>query len=90
MRSSIALTLCGINILIALTGCAENNQTSTMYSYAESYVKLVLALGEHDAAYVDAYYGPSVWLVATDRQQRSWELLELLSSPRLPIGLKIN
>ena len=28
---------------------------------AESYVKLVLAMGEHDADYVDAYYGPPVW-----------------------------
>jgi len=28
---------------------------------AESYVKLVLAMGEHDADYVDAYYGPPEW-----------------------------
>ena len=28
---------------------------------AERYVKLVLALGEHDADYVDAYYGPPEW-----------------------------
>jgi len=25
---------------------------------AEPYVKLVLAVGQHDADYVDAYYGP--------------------------------
>ncbi len=30
---------------------------------AESYVKLVLALGQHDAAYVDAYYGPPEWKI---------------------------
>jgi hypothetical protein len=28
---------------------------------AEQYVRLVLALGEHDKAYVDAYYGPEEW-----------------------------
>jgi len=28
---------------------------------AESYVKLVLAVGKHDADYVDAYYGPNEW-----------------------------
>ena len=25
------------------------------------YVKLVLAMGQHDADYVDAYYGPAEW-----------------------------
>ena len=30
-------------------------------SIAERYVKLVLALGEHDADTVDAYYGPPEW-----------------------------
>ncbi len=28
---------------------------------AESYVQLVLALGQHDPDYVDAYYGPDEW-----------------------------
>jgi hypothetical protein len=28
---------------------------------AEDYVRLVLALGQHDADYVDAYYGPDTW-----------------------------
>ena len=28
---------------------------------AERYVKLVLSVGEHDADYVDAYYGPPQW-----------------------------
>ncbi len=32
-----------------------------MNRLAESYVKLVLALGEHDGDYVDAYYGPPQW-----------------------------
>src|SRR6478752_6998503 len=28
---------------------------------AEQYVKLVLAVGQHDADYVDAFYGPAEW-----------------------------
>ena len=32
-----------------------------MNSLAERYVRLVLALGVHDADYVDAYYGPAGW-----------------------------
>ncbi len=32
-----------------------------MNRIAESYVKLALAVGEHDADYVDAYYGPQEW-----------------------------
>ena len=33
----------------------------TMNDIAERYVRLVLALGEHDRDYVDAYYGPAAW-----------------------------
>jgi len=31
-------------------------------SVAEQYVKLVLAVGQHDGDYVDAFYGPPEWL----------------------------
>jgi hypothetical protein len=34
---------------------------STMTPLAQNYVKLVLGVGEHDANYVDAYYGPPEW-----------------------------
>ncbi|HYK00630.1 MAG TPA: hypothetical protein VE974_02660 [Thermoanaerobaculia bacterium] len=32
-----------------------------MNDAAEQYVRLVLAMGEHDADYVDSYYGPAAW-----------------------------
>ena len=32
-----------------------------MNAAAQRYVKLVLAMGEHDPDYVDAYYGPASW-----------------------------
>ncbi len=39
--------------------CSAENDS--MNALAERYVKLVLALGQHDADYVDAYYGPPEW-----------------------------
>ena len=42
----------------AIVLAAEND---AMNALAERYVKLVLALGQHDADYVDAYYGPPEW-----------------------------
>ena len=36
-------------------------QSRSMYALAERYVRLVLALGQHDADYVDAFYGPAAW-----------------------------
>lgn len=41
-----------------------------MNAIAESYVKLVLALGQHDADYVDAYYGPPEWRKEAQANQR--------------------
>ena len=40
-------------------GQAQSN--SDMNDLAERYVKLVLAMGQHDGDYVDAYYGPEAW-----------------------------
>jgi hypothetical protein len=40
-----------------------------MDAIAEGYVKLVLAVGQHDADYVDAYYGPEAWKPAAGVKQ---------------------
>ena len=37
-----------------------------MRAVAERYVKLVLAVGQHDADYVDAFYGPAEWRKAAE------------------------
>jgi hypothetical protein len=42
-----------------------------MNSIAEPYVKLVLELGERDAGYVDAYYGPPAWKEEAAARHRS-------------------
>jgi hypothetical protein len=48
---------------------AQRGQTLPMNTIAERYVKLVLAVGQHDADYVDAYYGPPEWKVEAERQK---------------------
>ena len=42
-----------------------------MNTIAERYVKLVLALGQHDADYVDAFYGPPEWKAEAERQKHA-------------------
>ena len=61
-----------------LAGCAERADrprtsaqgASSMDRVAESYVKLVLAVGQHDPDYVDAYYGPPEWKVQAEAAKR--------------------
>jgi hypothetical protein len=40
-----------------------------MNTIAEQYVKLVLAVGRHDADYVDAFYGPAEWKAEAARKK---------------------
>lgn len=47
-----------------------------MNRVAEQYVKLVLAVGQHDADYVDAYYGPPAWQEEIRTTKRSLEQIK--------------
>jgi hypothetical protein len=42
---------------------------NAMNTIAERYVRLVLAVGQHDADYVDAFYGPAEWKADAERQK---------------------
>jgi hypothetical protein len=65
-----------------------------MNGIAERYAKLVLALGEHDPDYVDAYYGPPAWRdevrakkpALDDIDTRAAALLEALNKIATPQG----
>ncbi len=53
-----------LNTRFAVQRClavGERLEPAAMDEIAEEYVHLVLAMGEHDADYVDAYFGPPVW-----------------------------
>jgi hypothetical protein len=60
--------------LMAATACGGGSEpaapTMSMNAIAEQYVKLVLGMGEHDPAYVDAYYGPPEWKAEAEKGQR--------------------
>lgn len=67
-------------LALVLSGCTpfarETTPEPAMNAIAEQYVRLVLAVGEHDTHYVDAYYGPDEW-----REQvraEAWPLEEIV------------
>src|SRR6188768_1050172 len=49
---------------------------SPMDTLAERYVKLVLAMGQHDADYVDAYYGPPEWRKESEAGKRPLDQID--------------
>src|SRR5215218_5005619 len=59
--------LAGAISLALLT--VSHAQDTSMNSLAEQYVRLVLAVGQHDADYVDAYYGPPAWRTEAEAQK---------------------
>src|SRR5918996_1243738 len=77
MRSKAVLhsALCILHsaFVALLVGCsavpATNHDDRAMNRAAEEYVRLVLAVGEHDADYVDAYYGPPEWRARAGKAQ---------------------
>jgi hypothetical protein len=63
MQRLIVAACAGLALATSLAAAGQRRESdpSTMNSIAERYVRLVLALGQHDADYVDAYYGPPEW-----------------------------
>jgi quinol monooxygenase YgiN len=57
-------------VIVAAT-LAVSSQQVPMDKLAERYVRLVLATGQHDADYVDAFYGPSEWRKQAEAARRS-------------------
>jgi hypothetical protein len=67
-RAPYAVALSAVVLLGSIA--IGQRPAASMNTIAEGYVKLVLAVGQHDAAYVDAYYGPQDWKAASERQKR--------------------
>ena len=61
---------------------AQYDSLNAMTRIAESYVRLVLAVGLHDTDYVDAYYGPERWRVEVLSQKLSLDKI-LLAATRV-------
>jgi len=60
---------------------------TTLNSIAEQYVKLVLAVGQHDADYVDAYYGPAEWQAEAKDKKQS---LDAILQTAIPLKIKLE
>jgi hypothetical protein len=60
-------------------GPAGQDASGSLDALAERYVKLVLAVGQHDAGYVDAYYGPGAWAAEAEAAGTGRQLVELKS-----------
>jgi hypothetical protein len=76
----LAASLC----IVVLAGADGNDfKTSSdglnlrLDPLAESYVKLVLAVGQHDSMYVDSYYGPKEWLAQARSAQEPLEEIRI-------------
>lgn len=54
---------------------ADAASSASLNALGEDFVKLALALGEHDKAFVDAYHGPTEWEAAAKADARSLDLL---------------
>ena len=71
MRMLLAFVACAA-VSFPHTACgARAVENDSMNGLAERYVKLVLALGQHDADYVDAYYGPPAWKKEAESARRT-------------------
>jgi hypothetical protein len=66
MKSAHVIT---VALLAAAVVSAQPSQPNPMNTIAERYVKLVLAVGQHDADYVDAFYGPAEWKADAERRK---------------------
>jgi hypothetical protein len=58
---------------VAIAAAAACAQDTDMNTLGERYVRLVLAMGQHDVDYVDAYYGPPEWRTQAEAEKRPLE-----------------
>jgi hypothetical protein len=81
MSLSASLFLSATLLLVSLAACGDATTPASeatdpsnlakMDSLAASYARLVLAVGQHDDGYVDAYYGPDAWQAEADSAQKT-------------------
>src|SRR4029077_13690829 len=70
MRRIFVFVLCGFLLSSGAAQAADG-----MNAVAERYVHLVLALGEHDPDYVDAFYGPAEGKTQAEKEKKSLDAI---------------
>src|SRR5689334_5570088 len=81
-RRILFLVLCGLILSNARAQAADS-----MSEIAEKYAHLVLALGQHDQDYVDAFYGPPEWKTQAEREKQS---LDAIAAGSKELGAKLE
>ena len=66
-RTLFLFVLCGF----LMSSGGARAATDAMNAVAERYTHLVLALGQHDPDYVDAFYGPAEWKTQAEKEKKS-------------------
>src|SRR5207237_3685656 len=69
-RTLFLFVLCGF---VMSSGRAQ--AADAMNAVAERYLHLVLALGQHDPDYVDAFYGPAEWKTQAEKEKKSLDAI---------------
>jgi len=73
MRAFLLIFLCWS--LIASDFVAAPAKDDALNPIAEKYARLVLALGQHDPDYVDAFYGPAEWKTQAETEKKSLDAI---------------
>jgi hypothetical protein len=84
-RTLFLFILCG---LLMSSGGAPA-AADAMNAVAERYVHLVLALGQHDPDYVDAFYGPAEWKTQAEKEKKSPDAIGAEAADLIAILAKI-
>src|ERR1700752_5374831 len=69
-RIFLLSALCGL-----VTSSFGDPPKDAMNVVAERYAHLVLALGQHDPDYVDAFYGPAEWKTDAEKEKKSLDAI---------------
>jgi hypothetical protein len=69
-RIFFILVFCGL-----ATSAPSARAADDINAIAERYAHLVLALGQHDPDYVDAFYGPTEWKTQAERERQSLDAI---------------
>src|ERR1700752_2371544 len=69
-RIFLLSALCGL-----VTSSFGDPPKDAMNAVGERYAHLVLALGQHDPDYVDAFYGPAEWKTQAEKEKKSLDAI---------------
>ena len=71
MKTLGLVSLLVVSLLLHNEGLRASQTAPSVNAIAESYVKLILAMGQRDPGYVDAYYGPESWQTEAAANKKS-------------------